>query len=248
MSAAGDTVFFGTITGPGVQSGVNNHGVWLALGPTGVPALNTLVARQGDSAAGLPAGTTFSAFTDTGLGVAQTAVLAQISGPGITAANNTGIWEGEPGNLHLVVRNGDSIADGSNAPLIVNGLSHFTMNSAGEMITQLGDSSIIGENAAHQLVVIARLGDSIQVAAGDFRTIQSIVTVAGGETSGGATALNDMGLVTFTAKFTDGSSGTLVSGALAVPEPSTVCLAALGALVLMAARRRNTPSRSGRES
>ncbi|HEY4313291.1 MAG TPA: choice-of-anchor tandem repeat NxxGxxAF-containing protein [Pirellulales bacterium] len=243
VNVAGNTIFFGTITGPGVQQGVNDHGVWLSFGSIGFPA-STLVARQGDQVPGLPAGTMFSAFTDSGLGNGSAAILAQISGPGIAAANNTGIWEGVPGNLHLFVRNGDSIADGSNAPLMVNGLSHFTMNSIGDVIAQLSDNSIIGESTAGQLMVIARPGDSIQVAPGDFRTIQSIVTVAGGETSGGATALNDMGLVTFTATFTDGSMGTFVSSALAVPEPSTVCLGALGALVLLAARRRNALARS----
>ena len=105
-----NTIFFATLSGPNIQPGVNDHGVWVG----GNPFDSALVARQGNQAPGLPAGTTFTSFTDSGLGKVLAAVLAQVSGPGITTANNTGIWEGVPGNLHLVARNGDPISDGAN--------------------------------------------------------------------------------------------------------------------------------------
>ena len=117
------------------------------------------------------------------------------------------------------------------------------MNEIGEMIAQLSDKTIIGANALGQLTVIARPGDSIQVAPGDFRTIQSILTVVGGETSGSATALNDVGFVTFTATFTDGSTGTFVSSALVVPEPASIVLATFGIAFLAVHRYRPRPKR-----
>jgi hypothetical protein len=229
LNATGQTIFFGTVSGAGIIPGTNDHGVWI-----GGNGLTALIARQGDAAPGLAPGTTFASFTDSGLGNGlSSAVLATVSGPGITAANNTGIWAGVPGNLHLVLRNGDSVPDGTSGPLPVAGLTHFTMNAPGEFITQLSNSAIVGENQLGQLVVVARPGDSIQVAPGDFRTITTIVSVLGGEVGSGATALNDLGQVTFTAKFADGSSGTFVSNALAVPEPASYLLAVLGLVALV---------------
>ncbi len=50
--------------------------------------------------------------------------------------------------------------------------------------------------------------------------------------------MNDLGLVSFQASFTDGTSGVFVSTALAVPEPSTWLLATLGICTLAAMRRK----------
>lgn len=221
------TIFYGTLNGPGVTPTVNDKGVW--VGGVGSSPV-TLLARTGDAVPGLPAGATFTGFTDTGLSntLNTGGILATITGanvqPGI---NDTGIWVGRPGNLHLVVRNGDVVPDGAN-PLTVALFTHFTMNGMGEILTQLRDGTLLGTNVLGQLTIVARPGDSIQVAPGDFRTISTIQFEISGNASGGPTQLNDSGLVSIAATFTDGTSGVFVSNALAVPEPSTLLLAALG--------------------
>jgi hypothetical protein len=226
LNASGATVFFATLAGPGIQSNVNDHSVWVGS-LFGLPP--TIVAQQGAAVPGLPAGTTFASFNDSGIGNGSlTGVLATVSGPGITSANNTGIWEGLPGNLHLVVRDGDSIPDGANAPITVLGLGHFAMSANGEFVTQLAaDHSIIGENAGGRLAIVARIGDSIQVAPGDFRTVNGLTLLSRGEFAGEGSPINDFGAVTFAATFTDGSSAVLTSNTLTVPEPSAIALASI---------------------
>ncbi|MES1213772.1 MAG: choice-of-anchor tandem repeat NxxGxxAF-containing protein [Singulisphaera sp.] len=230
------TIYFGNLTGPGVVPGVNDQGVW-----EGSMNTSAIVARTGDQAPGLPAGTVFTSFTDTGLndglpsnhGLA--AMLAHVGGPGITSANDTGIWAGVPGNLHLLLRNGDQLADGLNSPLTVTGLNHFIMNHASQIALSLGDGSIIGTNQAGEWIIVARPGDPFQVAPGDVRTIASLSFLQGGQSSGGPTPFNDLGQVAFSATFTDGSSGMFVAS---VPEPATVVLASVATLTLLMCRRR----------
>jgi hypothetical protein len=225
------TIYFGNLSGPGVIPGVNDQGVW-----EGAMNISALVARTGDQVPGLPTGTVFTSFTDTGLtdGVpfgGTATVLAHVSGPGITNANDTGLWAGVPGNLHLLLRDGDQLADGVNSPLTITGLTHFIMNHAGQIALSLGDGSIIGTNKAGEWIIVARPGDQFQVAPGDVRTIASLSFLQGGQSSGGPTPFNDLGQVAFSATFTDGSSGMFVSS---VPEPSMLVLAALGGLTLLA--------------
>ncbi len=229
----GGTIYFASIAGPGVTPGTNDQGVWIGgIGPS------ASVARQGDAAPGLP-GDSFSSFSDTGISnVSIYGIMATVAGPGITSSNSTGIWTGQPGNLHLVIRNGDTIADGASAPLNVTGLDHFTMNDFGQILTQLADGSLVGTNHAGQLTIVARPGDQLEVAPGDFRTISLITPLAGGETVGGATALNDAGIVAFAATFTDGTSGAFTSAALTVPEPASCALAVTGLLGLVLLRRK----------
>ena len=67
-------------------------------------------------------GTTFTNFTDSGLSNALNVggILATVTGANIQpGVNDTGIWIGAPGDLHLAVRNGDVVPDGSNTPLTV---------------------------------------------------------------------------------------------------------------------------------
>ena len=78
----------------------------------------TLVAQQGNQAAGCPAGATFATFTALALadqagtsgtgGLSFLGTLNASSTAGVTAANNTGIWAIDTtGTLQLIVRTGD---------------------------------------------------------------------------------------------------------------------------------------------
>src|SRR4030095_4353564 len=85
-------------------------GRWAVLGGT-----LWLIARKGDAAPGLPNGATFVAFKQLVLpNDAGPAVLATVKGPGISGANNLGLWAaGGPGALELVSRKGDDVPVGA---------------------------------------------------------------------------------------------------------------------------------------
>ena len=74
--------------------------------------------------------------------------------------------------------------------------------------------------------LIARRGDLLEVAPGDFRTISGLNLVNGfsldsgtGNSDGRPSGFNNLGQLAFQASFTDGSSGIFVSNLVAVPEP-----------------------------
>ena len=67
-----------------------------------------------------------------------------------------------------------------------------------------------------ELELVARSGDTIEVAPGDVRTIQSLsMFTFHGDDDGKARGLNDLGQVAFKASFTDGTNGVFVSNVVA---------------------------------
>jgi hypothetical protein len=117
MNANGDMAFFGMLLGPGIVT-ANDGGIWSEGGGEGLK----LVAREGLQAPGTPSGVTFSLISTllsspalNGRG--QVAFIAQLSGPGITNANDLGLWAQDVrGQLRLIVREGDML-DVSDDPL-----------------------------------------------------------------------------------------------------------------------------------
>lgn len=227
-ATSGAATYFGSLTGPGVIAGVNDQGVW-----SGNDAMSRLVARTGDAAPGV-SGATFTALLD----ARSTTVLAKVSGPGVTSANEIGLWQGTAGpSLHLVVRNGDLISDGANPPALVSGLDFFTTASNGAIVFQSSaDGAILGQTNNGRLAVIARPDDTILIGPGDARRIQSVRLLNGGYSGGQGTPINIMGSVAFAATFTDGTSAILVSNEI-VPEPSSITIAAMGGIALLASMR-----------
>jgi len=68
------------------------------------------VALTGSQAPGLAAGVTFNYFGDLSLNSSgQTAMYGRVSGPGITAANDAGIWILDGAGFNLMLREGDSV-------------------------------------------------------------------------------------------------------------------------------------------
>jgi hypothetical protein len=105
LNGAGRTAFRATLTGMDVGAS-NDRGLW-----SEGPGVLTLIARKGAQAPGTPAGVSFSNFDDSVLnGAGQIAFYATLTGPGVTAANDEGIWaQDSNGVLQLIVRDGEQI-------------------------------------------------------------------------------------------------------------------------------------------
>ena len=207
------------------------------------------VAGAGQAASGMPAGTTFSSFfgepllNDSG----RVEFHAKVSGSSVTTANDTGIWVQRPSSLGLIVREGDQ-APGLPAGVhfddfVSFGVDGDVLNAAGRVaffatvagpgVTTSNDHGIWAQDPFGNLQLIAREGDQLQVAPGDFRTITTNgLRFAGGSGNedGIRSGFNDRGQVAFFAFFTDDSSGLFISNAV-VPEPSSVNLLIAGVLL-----------------
>jgi hypothetical protein len=218
-----------------------------------------LVASTGESAPGLPSGATFTSILTGSNDVmlnneGDVAFLATVSGPGITSANNTGLWVGERGSLELVARTGD------HAPGTPNGVTFSTFSGATLLLNDAGQIAIragltgTGVNNTNNLGIwatdrsgilrlIARTGDLLEISPGEFRTIASDSSAfpnfwgGAGNNDGRRSSFNDLGELVFRAGFSDGSSGIFVSDLATVPEPSIIALALSGVILMLPGSR-----------
>src|SRR4029079_14783743 len=98
-------VFSGTVTGPGVVAGTNDHGIW-----AGTAGALQLVARTGSPAPGAGDGVNFNGIDPPGQpvinGRGQVAFTASM-----TQNKGRGLWMGTPGNLRLVTATGMQAPD-----------------------------------------------------------------------------------------------------------------------------------------
>ncbi|MBA4105479.1 MAG: hypothetical protein C0485_06945 [Pirellula sp.] len=280
VNDAGEIVFLGTLTGPGIGP-TNNQSLW----STGGGSLH-MVARTGSQAPGAPEGVTFTDFWE-----GAWSMLLNNSGEtafqGVTSDGGYGIWS-ERGGLHAVARSGQStpglpgetfrdfsvpvlnanghvafagfVASGKNglwsegngelalvamagnpAPGAPSGVTFHsfsapTLNGRGQFAFQayLNDlkfpnaSGVWVQDVDGVLRAIVRSGDSIEVAPGDVRIVNSVGFLGGsGNEDGRHSAFNDLGQLAFQASFTDGTQGIFVTDIVAVPEPAAWVLALL---------------------
>ncbi len=240
LTESGQVRFRGNVLGSNLVQ-PNDYIPWLArpgelialpknVGPGSV----TLVARKGDQAPGLPEGVVFSG-EDFGLvfglvnASGQIAMGTALAGPGVTDLNDTAIFLGTPGNLSLVVREGDQVpgaqglvfhnAASTNAAffgdlnLNANGNLAFIGAVSGPGITERNNSWVWLHNAT----------GLIRVASGqNFSLFQ-----------------NDLGQLAY-GNYNGGFKVQLFTPQQ-VPEPSTFALAAVGLAAIAARRRRRRP-------
>jgi len=223
LNSAGRSVFVASVIGPGVTS-ANDDGIWL-----GAPGSVALLARGGDHAPGTAAGVNYSGFFGQSItlnAAGRSAFVAQVTGPGVTNANDDGLWSGEPGSLVKVFYEGEA-APGAGANTFFGGFnggtvdSPFALNDRGELVflDHLTGSGVTGNtgslwfsDAAGALSLIVRQGDPLQVGPGDMRIISSLSFEGGsGDEDGFPSGFNDLGQITFWAAFTDGSQGIFIA-------------------------------------
>jgi len=153
-----------SLTGTGVTTG-NDRGLWVS-GASGL----TLAAREGSAAPGAGAGVNFGDLTfilgpgDAG----EVAFSAPLTGSGVTTGNDSGIWQGPPGALSLLLRKGGAapglpagttFADAS--PDRINAAGHVLFNAtlAGTGIDTTNDSTL-WRSGPGGLELVARQGSA----------------------------------------------------------------------------------------
>lgn len=101
----GSAAFFATVDGPGIDSS-NDGAVW-----TGDFGGVSTAAREGDDAPGLQPGQVFSGLpSQIAINAGGSIAFAgHVTGGDTTTEDNSGIWSGAPGDLDLLVREGDAV-------------------------------------------------------------------------------------------------------------------------------------------
>ncbi len=200
FNSAGQTAFFAGLTGAGVVSS-NNTGIW---SEGGGPL--ALVAREGSAAPGTSSDFSFLESPILN-GAGQTAFLGTLTGSGVNANNNRGIWSEGGGSLDLAVRTGN-VAPGTSADFSF--LSSPDFNGAGQVAFwgELTGSGVTSNNnrgiwseGSGALALVARTGDLAPGTSADFSLLINPVLNGAGQTAftgflsgAGVSSSNDRGI------------------------------------------------------
>jgi hypothetical protein len=154
MSDSGLVAFSG-------YASTSDSGLW-----TGTPGALTRVARSGDAAPQTSA--SFSTLYSPSINNAGAmGFSADLSGAGVTPANNTAIFSGRSGDLHMVAREGDQVP-GAPAGVVFAQLYSPLINGAGQTVfmADLTGSGVTADNnkgvfieTSQGLRKVVRLGD-----------------------------------------------------------------------------------------
>jgi hypothetical protein len=246
INAAGDSAllaFYGTPQNhghpgdtPGSPGATNNEPLGLGLWMRRASGALEPLFQIGDDASSISGGArVVDIFNPVMNAASRVVLLAAVDGPDVDDANQLGVWSNARsagGDFALVARQGDQ-APGCEPGFVFGSFLIPALNAAGQTAFMASgyrlehgavlDSGlgIWGQDRTGAVALVARAGQTIEVAAGDFREIVSLAlaTGSGGE-DGKPRGLNDRGEITFRAVFADGSSGIFVSAALTVPEPT----------------------------
>jgi hypothetical protein len=127
LNSAGDVVFKATVAGPGVTTS-NDRAAWMVRS-----GVTELVLREGDPApeAGpdeVVRAFILPAFNSDGV----VGLSGGLSGPGVVDTNDEAVWSGEPGGLHMVLRESEA-APGFWDGVWVFSVSQPAMNEMGAL-------------------------------------------------------------------------------------------------------------------
>jgi cysteine-rich repeat protein len=194
LNGAGDVAFDALLkVGIGGVAAENRAGVWKTAG-----GVRQLVARAGNAAPGTPAGVVFGGFQDVVLDDAgDVAFVATLTGPGVSPANDRGIWS-DRGALEMLARTG-SPARG--APGLIFGAFSGgpSLNAVGQLLVpavlQIGpggvtaatDTGLWLSDTVGTLQLLVREGDSLDVAPGDAALVTALGAPVGQVGWGAAT-------------------------------------------------------------
>ena len=226
------------IDGTGIDAS-NGQGLWAESG--GVLSLVTL---SGDAAPGV-AGAVFESFNPPAINDnGRIAFDASLTGAGVDGTNNRGIWvEDGISGLALVTQRGDA-APGTPAGVEFDNFSAPLLND-NDQVAFLGFLRGTGIDATNArgiwatdpfgvLQLIAREGDTLEVAPGEFREVSLLARPRATQLPG--LSFSNLSEFAFWAEFTDGTAGVFVSELVAIPEPTAVLLM-VAATTALAVRR-----------
>jgi hypothetical protein len=173
-SAGGRVAFSGDIDAPNSPPG-GGYTIW-----TGTAGALNIAAHVGDPAPGTGTGVVFDGPTPTLVAMnasGQILFNGDLTGTGVTNANRTGTWLGQPGSATLVARQGNAAPGfpagatysrvGINPSLSSTGHVAFAGMVSGGGVTTTNDSAIWA-GAPGSLAVVVREGDSAPGTGGTF--------------------------------------------------------------------------------
>jgi hypothetical protein len=238
----GDIAQRAVLMGPSVTS--MNDSALVLHRPSGVE----LIVREGAAAPGTTAGTMFTEFHS--LSLNNSGQIAFFGTLNSISTDNLGLWTGDTDNFELLVR------EGAKAPGTPDDVTFFdlhahllpALNDSGKLaftarlqglgVNASNDVGIWGASPNGFLQLIAREGDSIEVAPNDFRVISALNQLDVISERIMPLEMNSHGQIVFHARFTDGSMGVFLSNALAIPEPASSTLIVWLALFALSRSRR----------
>jgi hypothetical protein len=159
INASGQVAFYSLVCCTGVNS-TNDKVLWLSTS-SGIE----VVAREGSPAPGTTVNFgTFqpAVFSDVALNSAgQVAFVSTLTGSGVTTLNDLGLWAGAPGNLSLVVREGDVIDVDPGPGEILKTVSTFSFADGYDLTENTSwDSASAAFNDAGQISWWAQFTDA----------------------------------------------------------------------------------------
>ncbi|MEM6334844.1 MAG: choice-of-anchor tandem repeat NxxGxxAF-containing protein [Planctomycetota bacterium] len=225
LNTAGNTAFVSGLNGPGVTDSSD-----IALFSDRTGTLRQVI-REGTQAPDADPGVLIGGVSSVFLNAAGQIAFnsSRLTGPGVTDANNEAAYSDRTGTLREVVRWGDQ-APGADAGVVFKYVGISGLNEAGQLliggvlegpgVTQSNLSATYATALDGQITKIIRRGDLLDVnddpLIEDLRTVLDYSLYGGSsEGSGQFSSFNDLGQITFTARFTDGTSGVFISNAVA---------------------------------
>jgi hypothetical protein len=210
------------------QSALFNHdSIWFYNSGDMTP-----VFVRGEHPPGAPAGVTYDLFgfwpslNEAG----QILTGALLAGSGVDASNQLAVYLSDAaGHEVLILRSGDQ-APGAPPGVVFyatpEGFFEGALNDRGQVaigqylagagVDLSNDFGIWATDSTGALQLVAREGDQLEVAPGDFRTISELNrTDHNANSNGWPSAFNNRGQLAFWASFTDGSQGVFVSNKVA---------------------------------
>lgn len=237
INNAGQLAFGAVLAGTGIDQN-NDTGIWSNVQGQFAP-----VAREGDIAPGFGSNFKFTAFRSADSydpiinSNGDVSFVADVTGPGITAQNDSGLWAQRNGLLTLLAREGDQAPGTPTGTLFsestfgdffpqMNSLGQlvFKASLAGPGVSTANDQglwALLEDGSVHLLV---REGDTLEIRPGVFRTLGPnafVVRGPSGGQDGRPRTLSDAGEFVLRATFTTGEQAILV---LDIPEPASACM------------------------
>jgi hypothetical protein len=178
------------------------------------------VAAPGDAAPGLP-GYTIKTVTAPVVSAGRVYVNAELNGPDVSFGNSHAIYAAplsSPASLELIVREGTAFRGMAAGWSLDASADQFVVNAADQMLLY-GYTALIGYDRSLGLVPLAKIGDRVEVSPGVFKTLadrfilgeDDYLAVDGSWNDGMPRALSDQGVVSYRAKFTDGTQALLTT-------------------------------------